>query len=115
MANYCSNTLIVKGNKQERINFLLSDIRSPKKIDGSLYIRQMEEGQVILLFETRWSPNEEWFKSVCEQFPTLELELYHVEENEGIAGKMWNDNGKLKDIVAFRDQDRKTYSEIVYS
>ncbi|MGG3263123.1 hypothetical protein ABER69_21060, partial [Bacillus paranthracis] len=108
------NTLIVKGNEKERMSFLVSEVKAPKNYDGSLYIRQTAE-EIFLLFETRWSPDEHWFQEACEKFPTLEIELIHVEENEGIAGRMWNDGGNVKSILAYRDEDRHAYNQIVYS
>jgi len=109
MAHYCSNTLTVKG--LDAFFFLSPQFQTPIH-SSDLHIRQTDDC-VVVLFETRWEPNVEWFEHLCKQFPALYMELIHVEENEGIAGKMWNENGLMKDIMAFKDPDSKSYFEII--
>lgn len=52
-----------------------------------------ENEHIICDFDTPWVPPENWFDSLCKEYPDLSLQLDYYEPGFNFAGSIKNDNG----------------------
>ncbi|MEO7216339.1 hypothetical protein [Mucilaginibacter sp.] len=110
MANWCSNIVSFKGDKQSslQITKLFNQLMAQEKAqergqlpefitDEDGYMFEIWRIANVVTYETRWSPNTAIVKAIADHFQ-VDFIYEYVEPMNSIHGKLSYSNGELKTL-----------------
>lgn len=99
---FIDEEISVDGKHYEPTIIKLYNYTEHEPIPTEIYSWSLHEDEIVIDFETRWSPPCDWLREIATHYTDLQFELRYAEQGADFSGYIEIENGD----VIFQKEDR---------